>query len=72
MTKRKVPQWVCRNPTGAFAVGHGSEARCRVVHGNHPIRVSRISGKCVWMGAERDGCAKTRVLAKVGEVGMKT
>jgi hypothetical protein len=43
-----------------------------VVLGNHPISVSRISGKGAWMGAERDACAKTRVLAKVYEVGMKT
>lgn len=34
--------------------------------------VSRISGKGAWMWAERDGCAKTRVLAKVDEVDMKT
>ena len=36
------------------------------------MSVSRISGKGAWMGAERDACAKTRVLAKVDEVGMKT
>lgn len=36
------------------------------------LSVSRISGKGAWMGAERDGCAKTRVLAKVDKVGMKT
>jgi hypothetical protein len=37
-----------------------------------PRSVSRISGKSAWMGAERDGGEKTRVLAKVDKVGMKT
>jgi hypothetical protein len=37
-----------------------------------PFSVSRISGKGAWIGAQRDGCAKTRVLAKVDKVGMKT
>jgi hypothetical protein len=45
MTKRAVPQWVCMNPTGVFAVVHGSEARFRVVHGNHPISVRRMRGR---------------------------
>jgi hypothetical protein len=45
MTKRAVPQWVCTNPTGVFAVVHGSEARFRVVHGNHPISVRRMRGR---------------------------
>jgi hypothetical protein len=34
--------------------------------------VSRISGMGAWIGAEKDGCAKIRVLAKVDEVDMKT
>jgi hypothetical protein len=41
MTKRTVPQWVCPNPTGVFAVVHGSEPRFRVFHGTHPISVMR-------------------------------
>lgn len=36
------------------------------------FHVSRISGKGASIGAERDGCAKTRVFAKVDKVDMKT
>jgi hypothetical protein len=45
---------------------------CIELHPAADLGVSRISGKGAWMVAERDGCAKTRVLAKVDKVGMKT